>query len=734
MKEWLTAREIAEQQLPTMPDSERGVQIYADRECWNHHPSYARARAGRGGGSEYHFRILPSLAQIAYFQRHVVVGDIVQTDEVSASSGEPLTERAKLERDARLAVLAAYEKFSRGLRLNQQACVQLFCDRYETAFIKVDDWVKDILPSVGRRTLLRWLSAKQTGQTDSLGVDRSKARAGTGTLDTANGGMVRAHILGLIAHQPHLSGAQVRKLCRAEFGDSINVVSKGTAKAVEMPPVRTFQHFLKSLKETHKVELLKLTNPDKFRSTMLPSGRGMYSHVTTPNELWQIDASPVDALCTDGRHSIYVCIDIATRRFVLYVSKTPRASAVGMLIRKAILSFGVPSVIKTDNGSDFVANETKRLFANLGIEPDVSDAYTPAQKGHVERAIKTYQHQFVSLLPGYVGHSVTDRKQIEDRKSFADRLGQDTAEAFNVQLSAAELQEKSDRWCLDDYQHNAHEGLQKQTPFNVAAKSVETVRTVSERALDVLLMPAAGSNGQRRVTKFGIRIDGNYYRSASLMPGTDVFVRHDPNDAGRVLVFSLSQSEFLGEAICPELAGIHPQTFEKARKELNAQLIKERIDPIRAEISQIVKGRPLIDKALEVAARDIPNVVSLPKRQEVHTTPQIAAALDAANASDGTTDREQAIAFDARMTELMASVEADLAPAPATSNVQPLRSEATPAQRFRAALEIEQALAEGLQVETRKAAWYGSYRESTEYKTQRGIWEEFGDQAPGLRT
>ncbi|KQQ85849.1 hypothetical protein [Aureimonas sp. Leaf324] len=42
--------------------------------------------------------------------------------------------------------------------------------------------------------------------------------------------------------------------------------------------------------------------------------------------------------------------------------------------RSRILAFGVPTAIKTDNGSDFVAKEINRLFAHLDIEPIRSNA------------------------------------------------------------------------------------------------------------------------------------------------------------------------------------------------------------------------------------------------------------------------------------------------------------------------------------------------------------------------
>jgi transposase InsO family protein len=726
MKEWMTARDIASNSLPDMPSTESATIRFADRNAWNSHPTYARKRVGRGGGFEYHYRILPTLAQVAYVQRHMSVGETIPS---VSEDGPVVSGAAGKERDARLAVLAAFETFSRGLRnLKRQAHIQVFCDKYQMGAISVEPWVKEIIPSVGRRTLWRWLSVKKAGKTEAFAVDRSKARAGTGVLDNANGGQVALAIVGYIAHAPQLSADDVRDMVRFDFGDLLMVHSKTGEKQVPVPSERTFQAYIARIKEEKKVELLKLTNPDKFRSHMQPSGRGMLSDITAPNQMWQIDASPVDALCTDGRHSVYVCVDIATRRFITYMSKTPRASAVGLLLRKAILAWGVPKIIKTDNGSDFTAGETKRLFTNLNIEPDVSEAYSPAQKGHVERAIKTWQHGFVTLLPGYVGHNVTERKAIEDRKSFADRLGQDTADAFSVQYTAAQFQERSDRWCLDKYQHEEHEGLGKRTPFAVAMASVTSIRMVQERALDVLLMPVVGKNGIRTITKFGIRHDHNYYRSGALDAGADVFVRQDPNDAGKVHVFTPDQSQYLGEAICPELAGIHPQTFERARKELNQQLLKERVDPIKRQIKKIVSGPALIDKSLEIAARDIPNVVPLRKPEEIaHETPQILAALDV-------TRQPAAAEMPRELTELHAQILADLAPQAPGGNVTPIRTAATAEQKFRRWLDFKTRAEAGEEVSMEEAHWAGHFETSAEFKAQKALWDDFGDQAPGLRT
>lgn len=727
MREWLTAKEIADERLPQVPETESGVIRLAERSGWNDHP-YARKRKGRGGGMEYRYLLLPVAAQIAYLQRYRIIG----AEQLEAEAAEPfltanLPEKARTERDARLAILAAYDDFLKGLRIHGRApntALNLFSIKYNNRSLQVSAWVRDVIPSISPRSIMRWRATAKT-DADKLAVDRSKGRKGSGVLETANDGTVKVFILGLIAHAPHLSGKQVLTQCRAEFGDALKVNSKGAQITVEMPAERTFQLFLKTLKETHKVELLKMTNPDRYRSTMLPSGTGTYSHVTEPNALWMIDASPVDALCTDGRYTVYVCIDIATRRVIIYISRTPRAAAVALLIRKAILAWGAPDVIKTDNGSDFTALATVRLFDALGIEADVSDAYSPAQKGHVERAIKTYQHQFATLLPGYVGHNVTDRKAIEDRKSFADRLGQDTAEAFGVSLTGAELQKLSDAWSHNVYAHAPHGGLGGVSPFQKAAQSRSPIRTIDARALDVLLMPVPRRNGIRTITKFGIREDYAYYRAGWMMPGTEVLCRMDPNDKGKMYLFSTDGGQFLGEATCPELAGIHPETFEKARKELNNQLLKERVDPIKREIAKIVKGPSLIERALDVARRDVPNIVAMPKRTEEHTTPQIAAAMDVITApqplheprplADKVADLHEAIKREHEFR--------------ATSKVIHLDPDAMlsePARLFKWALSIEEKIAAGTVLDDATAGKLTRFQATADYQAMKDFMKDFG--------
>lgn len=745
MKEWLTAREIAAEELPDMPATESAVIRLAERDGWAG-TSCARKRPGRGGAIEYHFSLLPTLAQVTYTRRHMVIELPAEPTPARAEPDTSLSAKAQLERDARLAIVTAFQKFSGGLQASYALRVQVFVDRYNEAMINVAPFVREVVPSLSKRSLARWQAMTKT-DANALGHDPAAARKGTGVLETANGGAVRAFILGLIAHQPHLSAHHVRTLCRDEFGDRLKVVSKGVETSIDMPPVRTFQHALKGLKETNRVELMKLTNPDRYRSTMAPAGIGMLRNVTEANQLWQIDASPVDALCLDGRHAVYACIDIASRRTIFFVSRTPRASAVALLIRKAIIAWGVPDRVKTDNGSDFVARDTQRLFASLGIEVELSDPYQPQQKGHVERAIGTFQHEVGPLLPGFIGHSVTDRKAIESRKSFAQRLGESDAETFGVQLTGPALQAHIDDWALVAYQHRPHAGLKGDTPFKAALASANPIRRVAERALDLLLMPAAGGDGRRVVTKFGIRIDHHHYMTPTILPGTAVFVRMDPNDLGRAYAFAEDGASFLGEAMCPELAGIDPAVYVREAKALQKEIVAENIRPISAEARRIAKGPVLIERVLNVARRDAPNVVALPKKEETHSTPQIAAAIEAMgerlNPSRELTPREAAEhrrmidemrqADEARLIDEMEVLlekhradveEAMTAHLPKGENVVAIPE--TPKDRYRRALLFADRLKAGA-LSVKDSEWLAGYVRLPEFQAHKQLHEDFGD-------
>jgi murein DD-endopeptidase MepM/ murein hydrolase activator NlpD/transposase InsO family protein len=454
MKLWLSAAEIADLALPGLPATKRGVADLAEREGWAARPTLSRRRRGAGGGLEFHLDLLPPVARQAYIGR--LVPEAVAFETAAAAEAEPaaatLRDDAAEARDARLALIAAAERYRTETRLPRQHADLRFIQEVRAGRIELPVWVLLAARQLSLRTLQRWRATAAAGNTVRLAVDRGAARRGSGVMDVAEDGAVRVFALALITHQPHLSADHVRSLLKARFGETVTVKrAGGRVETVALPPVRTVQDALKRWRISERVALTAMTNPDAFKSRFRATGSATDTAITRPNQLWQIDASPMDALCKDGRHAVYIALDVFTRRIVVYVSRTPRAEAVGLMLRRAILAWGIPERIKTDNGSDFTAKHIARSLAHLGIERELSPAFTPEAKAFVEWAIGTFQRDFGPLLPGFIGHSVADRKVIEARRAFAQRLGDSSdAKAFCVELTAAELQAYAGRRMRED--------------------------------------------------------------------------------------------------------------------------------------------------------------------------------------------------------------------------------------------------------------------------------------------
>ncbi|MDD3446901.1 MAG: Mu transposase C-terminal domain-containing protein, partial [Zavarzinia sp.] len=347
------------------------------------------------------------------------------------------------------------------------------------------------------------------------------------------------------------------------------------------------------------------------------------------NDIWQIDASPADALLIDGRHSIYVLVDLWSRRIMALVTKTPRASAVVALTRRALLEWGVPRKIKSDNGSDFIAIRVKAVIRDfLKIEYDQSRAFTPTEKGHVERHVGTVQHGFMPLQPGFVGHDVADQHAIRARRAFADRLGETDEDAFCVELTADELQRRLDAWCATDYAHAPHGGLDGQCPADRARSYTGSVRRIEdERALDLLLMDLPSGGGYREVGKKGVRVEHATFWGPGLVVGAKVRVRLDPTDMGRIYVYTAEDDAFVCVAENPERLGIsRAEVAKRAKANQRAET---------AELSRRLKAtsrrlRPLHEVAEQMAREALPPVLEFPRPAEPYTTPALEAAADAA--------------------------------------------------------------------------------------------------------
>jgi putative transposase len=663
-----TARELAG--LPGLPSTERAVQIRAAREGWQHRP-----RAARGGGREYPLAVLP-----AETQRHLraldlqdaavragetpegarlqVVADelaevaAIAADERAAavSAGNvaaPIRGRDAGRIDARLEILRAadaFVAFSTGL---QSTAMQAFTLAYNAGEVFVSPEARRAFPDVSPATLARWRRRVKSGGLVDL-ADRYGNRRGDTLIDRQ--AELREFIVGVLAAGPHLSAAYLIAGLRARFRGREDIT---------LPSFRSLTRWVQRWRDDNRELLTALADPDAWKSRYRPAHGRVGEQVTRLNQRWEMDTTPGDIMLTDGRHQVLGVIDVHSRRAMLLVSKTSKATAVALLMRRAMRAWGVPETIATDNGADYTAKHITRVLYGLEIHHDLCDPFRPEQKPFIERFFRSFQHNLVEGLQGYIGHNVEQRRALERRASFAERLTTKGG-VFEVGLSSEDFQVFADRWCEHLYQHRPHGSLAGRSPWEVVCASTDPVRTVrDERALDVLLAEAPDNHGLRTVQKRGLAIEGGWYVAPELPVGQEVHVRYDPADLGRVYAFRVDDGRFICEAICPDRTGVNRAEVASMAREIRTTIMRKKVREAK-DLARRVRTQDVVNEVLSERAEAAGKLVRLRAPETDWVTDGITQAAEAARFREQLAhrDREGATAPDAgteaRVVQLMA--------------------------------------------------------------------------------
>lgn len=129
----------------------------------------------------------------------------------------------------------------------------------------------------------------------------------------------------------------------------------------------------------------------------LPSGRFIHIHIDIIGPL---------PLCNDFRYCL-TAIDRVTRWPEVWPMKSITAEEVAeTLTREWISRFGVPSIITTDQGSQFESDLFRRLLRSFAVKRSRTTAYHPCANGMIERvhrqlkaALMCHQDSWVRALP-----------------------------------------------------------------------------------------------------------------------------------------------------------------------------------------------------------------------------------------------------------------------------------------------------------------------------------------------
>jgi putative transposase len=252
-------------------------------------------------------------------------------------------------------------------------------DHVEKARIKEEILAKVyVTPSgkskrIGERTLRHWLNRYHSGQLDGLYNQRNKTRGSMKALDEnvlelAKGLRERLSSRSIQDIKMHLaisSNIDVSEIADSTLNRHLNRI--GAIKEKTYSERGTFQPFEKE-------------------------------HI---NQLWQSD-------CSDGLYlpdplglkevrqtTLITCIDDASR-FLVHGQFYWMEQLEDLLhcLKAALIARGKPTLLYTDNGSIYKANDLKSICSDLGIDLQHCEPYQPGGKGKQERYYLTIQRRF----------------------------------------------------------------------------------------------------------------------------------------------------------------------------------------------------------------------------------------------------------------------------------------------------------------------------------------------------
>lgn len=264
---------------------------------------------------------------------------------------------------------------------------------------------KDHWPSScpDKTTLERWLNATQAE--GDLEDKRGKHRKGTGRIQ---------------------KDPELRKL----FDAAISQLGPGASdtKLLKLPQIKdtgisrgAILNYLNYLKTERPTYWLALINKKEYRNSGVPKFGSRSNTQLLPNDLWELDFTRNDlVLDLEGsrkRFAIGGLIDVATRRRLFILSTAPRGQATADLLVKAVTTWGIPKLIKPDNGKEFLNQQVLDFCRLLDINIQPCPPGKPEAKPHIERLFGVLNHDKIPLLPPYVGHNVATRQALRENKS-----------------------------------------------------------------------------------------------------------------------------------------------------------------------------------------------------------------------------------------------------------------------------------------------------------------------------
>lgn len=628
MKDWLTAPEIAQLGLPSIPQTEQGVRARATRENWKR-----IANNGQGGGWSFHVSSLPSKAQDELLRRNLIAPQTLPSTETDSRSQKTavLASWQREAMEARAAILAELDRLVKHQGFTQARAIKMLIELARTG-----ELTPNLLAQIsaanarggksGKRTLAQstifnWLKARREGGVPALAPEPSSPKR-----DLVPAWAPAFIDLRARPSQPSLASV---------YEDLPHHLPEG----VPMPSYDQLRRFLKKLCPVTRN--MGRMGPRELKSLKAYVKRDV-------SELWPTAVYVADGHTFDAevqhpihgrpfRPEITTIIDVYTRRATGW-SAGLSENTFGVLdaARNAFERSGLCDIWYVDRGAGFNNaawdDELTGFLSRFEITKHNSLPYNSQARGVIERLHQTIWVRGAKNLPTYIGADM-DREAKHKAFKITRKEIRDTGTSRLLMAW-----EDFIAWCqaqVDAYNDRPHSSLPK-------IRDPETGRkrhmSPNERWLESLesgwepdrLTPQESEDiyrpYQRRKADRGmVRIFGNSYFHADLeaFHGEQVLVGYDIHDGSQVWVRDTDQrliciAEFEGNK-----ASFFPVSAAKAAHDRRVKGKLRRVDAQRDEVLAERDGANLIEHQPEqhfdpseiAAAREKVELLIAPKAE-----------------------------------------------------------------------------------------------------------------------
>lgn len=707
--EWWTASEIADAALPDMPATRQGVEQLIKRDSWRSKGTeLARRRAGKGGGWEYSWKLLPDLAK-----RKLLTPIAAAPATTPARMGrdeawawyETLPQDVKDKAAARLAVIQQVEAIEAAVGCGKHRAVS------DVA----------ILSGAGVRTIWGWFGMIDGVRSDDrlaylaprnrAAPDRPRAKDCSPEFFD----QIKSDFLRLEAPPFTDCYRRALRVAKAQGWDTLPERTMRRRLDAEVTPARQVlarkgadalkRMYPPQVRDKTALVALEAVNADFHKFDVFvrwPAPRGEEPQILRPQMV--------------AFQDIYSGRILAWRMDV-----TPNSTAVMLCAGDMIETWGIPQHILLDNGREFAAksitggaptrfrfkvkeDDIPGLFTGLGCTIHWATPYA-GQSKPIERAFRDMCSSISKdprLAGAYTGNTIVNQPE-----NYGSR-------AIDLQDFLAVVAEGIE-------EHNTRQGRRSEVAwgrsfaevFNESYASAP-IRKATEAQRRLWLLGAEGIRADSTNGQIKFKENEFWEPWMTEIAGKRVIIRFDPaNLWSGVHVYS-ADNAYLGHAECRVKAGFFDMDEARIHGRARAAWIK-------AERAALAAQRRMT--AAEVGA--------LLDDLNPDPAPSVEAKVVKANFGKGkglpADIQRPTVAStysDDAVSEMQSALIADLTARRAAS--APSREE-TSRERFRRALELERRLVAGEPITTEQQRMLSVYQNTPEYLSERSLWEGFGD-------